>query len=328
MCGLRCTVATAIVLCLLSVTAIAINFYYCQYPGNNYFPPNAASVFIMLVLMYSGFLLQFGRTSQLVAILKETIWFFIVMAVVALATNAAQYTPFSPIDQQIISFERLLHINVKTLIVWTHTKPLFKDILGFIYDTLPYQMAYLPLLLIIAKKWERVHEYYFLLLFSTLLGFTFYYFFPTTAPASNIHSPYFSEYQQATGLKFMQIHQHMQPSTIEGGLIAMPSFHVIWAWFCVYILQSWPIAFIIMLPINLLLIASCVLLGWHYPLDIVGGFLIILITHIFYLMCVKKIRVYNGMENKKRLNVDSRPSKDNRKQTEIIRFASRHNLDS
>ena len=278
----RCTLSTIIVLFFLSVIAIAVNFFGYQYLGNNYFPPHTFYLFLTLVLMYCGLLLQFGRASQLAAIMKEVACFFLVMCLIALASNAAQYTPFPTIDPQILAFERSLGINIESVLAWTQAKPVLKKILAFIYDTLPYQMAYIPLLVIATKRWQIISEYYFLLLFSTLLGFTFYYFYPTTAPASIIHSPYFNPSQQATGLKFMQIHQHQQPTTLDGGLIALPSFHVIWAWFCLYLLKSWRIAFIAMLPINLLLMASCVLLGWHYPLDILGGIAVICMAHGAY----------------------------------------------
>jgi hypothetical protein len=286
----RCTIYTAVVLFFLSVVTLAVNSFCYHYPGNNYFPPNTAYLFISLVLLYSGSLLQFGRTSQIAAALKETIYFFIVMSLIALATNAVQYTPFPTIDLHIVQFERSVHLNLEGVIAWTQTKPLFKELLTFTYDTFPYQMAYIPLLVILTKKWSIIREFYFLLLFSTLLGFSFYYLFPTTAPASILHSPYFSASQHDTGLKFLQLHQHIQPTTLDGGLIALPSFHVIWSWFCVYLIKSWPVVFFILLPINLLLITSCVLLGWHYPIDVLGAIAVIFISHSAY-------RLYNSNKN-------------------------------
>jgi hypothetical protein len=280
---------TALALFLLSTAAIFVNFFSYHYPGNNYFPPHTLYIIVILILMYTGFLLQFGRNSQMAFYLKEIIYFFIVMAIIALATNATQYTPFPPIDQQILNFEESLGIDLKAILAWTHTKPTFKHSLNIIYDTLPYQMTYLPLVIIATKRWSIIREYYFLLLFSALIGFSFYYFFPTTAPSSIIQSPYFSTSQHATALKFMQIHQHIPPSTLNGGLIALPSFHVIWAWLCLYLLKSWPLAFFILLPMNLLLVGSCVLLGWHYPLDILGGIIVICISHAAYTVFCSKL---------------------------------------
>ena len=278
----RPIIYAAVLLSFLSICIITINAFYYHFPGNNYFPDNTPYITFSLLLMYCGFVLQFGKASQLAAIVKELVFFLLVMAVIALATNAAQLTPFSPIDKHIIAIETSLHINMKAIIAWTHTKPQLMQLLDFIYNTLPYQMIAFPLLIIITKRWDYIREYYFLLLASAIIGFSFYYFFPTTAPASVIESHNFSEAQRATGLKFMQIHHYIQPSTLDGGMIALPSFHVIWAWFCLYTLRIWPIGFIIMLPINLLLVASCVLLGWHYPTDILGGIVVIFMSHSLY----------------------------------------------
>ena len=277
--NLRLFIPPTFLLCFLSVVALLTNYFTYNYPGNNYFPLQTSYVALALFLMYSGFVLQFGRNNQLTKMMKEVICFFLVMSVLALATNAAQFTPFPPIDSKILAFETSLHINIKAIITWTNSKPFFKETLGFIYDTLPYQMCYFPLILIALKQFDCIREHYFLLIVSALIGFTFYYFFPTMAPASVIDSQYFTEVQRATGLKFMQLHQHIQPTTIDGGMIALPSFHVIWAWFCLYLLRHVYVVFVVMLPINLFLIVSCVLLGWHYPIDILGAVMVILMTH-------------------------------------------------
>ncbi len=274
-----CNFYAAIAVVLLSIVALSINSLFYQYPGNNYFPHEGYLMLFSLVLMYSGFTLQFGRVNQLTLMLKEALYFFLVMTVIAVATNAMQYTPFPVIDHHIVAFESLFHLNMKSIVAWTNSHPVFTPLLARIYDTLPLQMCYLPLLVIAAKRFNLVREYYFLLLSSALIGFTFYYFFPTTAPASVIDSSFFSEAQRATGLKFQQLHHYIQPSTIEGGMIALPSFHVVWAWFGLYLVRGWPIAFGILLPVNILLVASCVLLGWHYPIDILGSLVIIAMAH-------------------------------------------------
>jgi len=133
-----------------------------------------------------------------------------------------------------------------------------------------------------------VHEFYFLLLVSMIIGFVFYYFFPTMAPSSVIDSPYFLEEQRATALKFSQIHHYLQPTTIEGGLIAMPSFHVIWAYLCLYALRGWPILCGILFPVNCLLALACILLGWHYPIDLVGSIVVILMSQAILRYCYRK----------------------------------------
>ena len=269
-------------LLLLSISLFVVNQWGNHYTGNNYFPPHSFFMAFNLLLIYLGLILQCGLQHRLTICVKEIGCLFLITALLALATNAIQYTPFPTIDASIVAFENRLHIDLNAVLTWTHHKPIFKTILWILYDTLPYQMLCFPLLLIATNRIDTLREYYFLLLCSAMIGFSFYYLFPTTAPASLLSSDYFSAEQYATGLKFKEIHEHTQPSTQAGGLIAMPSFHVIWAWFCLYLLRSWPLAFKIMLPLNLLLMSACVLLGWHYVMDLIGGIMVICISHGLY----------------------------------------------
>lgn len=279
------TIATlAVVLCFGSFIAFAINHFKYHYSGNNYFPPQAAPMAIVLLLIYLGCYLITFSTNRATNIARDILLFYMSMALIALATNAVQYTPFPTIDEKILIIEHGLHINLSSIITWTYSHTHLKNCLIFAYDCLPYQMACIPLILIATRRTEILNEYYILLLITTLIGFIFYYFFPTTAPASMINNMNFSDSQMATGLKFQQIHNHIAPSTLDGGLIAFPSFHVIWAWLCLFLLRKWPVAFLICMPINLLIVIACVLLGWHYPTDLFGSLLTLGLAYGFCIM--------------------------------------------
>ncbi|HAT8181180.1 TPA: PAP2 family protein [Legionella pneumophila] len=271
----------------LSLIALIVNYFIYQFPGNTYFPPNTPVMACIILLNYIGMILFFGKNNRVTRSGLELINFFVVMSIIALATNAVQLTPYPPIDKQIIQLEAQLGINMMSILEWTNKYQYFKYLLAIIYDTLPYQMSILPLCVIVSGRFYILKDYYFLLLSTTLLGFTFYYFFPTTAPASEIQSGLFTPEQIATGLKFHQIHNHMQPTTIEGGLIALPSFHTIWAILCVYLIKDWFIPCILLSIINILLILSCVLLGWHYPIDILAA--IMLVGLSYYLLTLVKV---------------------------------------
>lgn len=275
----RIFVLTAGSICILSTLACITNNVFFHFPGNNYFPKDALLVAILLPILLIGCCLQFGKTSLYSQIAQEIIYLFLVMSVIALATNAIQYTPFKPIDQHITQLDSTLHIDIKKIMAWTAEHHWLKKILSIIYDSLPYQMSFIPILVIATRQFALIREYYCLLLLSTLIGFSFYYFLPTMGPASLLESPYFTTAQYATGIKFTEIHHYKQPSTLEGGMIALPSFHVIWAWLCLYLVRRWRLIFMFLLPINVLLMASCILLGWHYPVDLLGSFLVLLLTH-------------------------------------------------
>lgn len=233
----------------------------------------------VLFLIYFGFCLQYHSAHHITRRIKEVFFLFGSMALIILGTNAIQYTPFPPIDQHIMHWSEWMHIDFVRMLAWSNAHPKLYTSMEFIYESLTYQLTYLPLILICLGRFERLHEYYFLLLLTALIGFSFYYFFPTTAPASVIDSPYFTQAQHATELKFKQIHNHIQPSTREGGMIAFPSFHVIWAWLCVWLVRDWTWAFKILLLLNTGMVVSCVLLGWHYILDVIASIALLGFAH-------------------------------------------------
>lgn len=278
----------AFIISLLSFIAIRVNSFIYKFPGNNYFPPGITVMGAILFISLMGVYLVFDKDSPFFKVIREFIYFFLVITVIAYATNAVQLTPFSPIDRQLIAIDSIFYINLQKIIAWTESIPWLKKILGLSYDSLPYQMCYLPLIIIAARKFNAIREYYALLLLTTLIGFSFYYFFPTMGPSSFIQSPYFIKEQYATGLKFRELHQHLHPSTLDGGLIAMPSFHAIWAWLCLHLIRCWPIVYAVLLPINILLVISCVLLGWHYCIDLVGSLIVIVAAHRIYFYYVKQ----------------------------------------
>lgn len=278
----HCTLFLGLIVCVLTAISLLLNELFFHFQGNNYFPEGSYSAGFYLLIIYLGVRSYFPEKYYLTKFIQYFVTYFFVMSVIALFTNAIQYTPFPPIDDKLIAFENLLHIHMEGIVAWTNSHSNLQKVLAFIYDTLPYQLSFIPVIVAAAGEFERLREFFCLLLISALIGFSFYYFFPTTAPASMINSPFFSKDQLATGLKFFEIHHHLQPSTNEGGLIALPSFHTIWAWLCLYLVWRWKVVFFLLLPINLLLVCSCVLLGWHYPIDVVGGLIVVLISHYLY----------------------------------------------
>lgn len=277
----------------LSSMALLFNYFVSKYPGNDYFPEHSVFMPFILFLIVIGLKIYFKEKSPQYNAGKELIFFFMIMSLIAYATNAIQLTPFPVIDHTIITFEKKLHIHLTHFMLWTNKHLVFKSFLIRVYNTLPYQMSLIPLFLIATQRHTTLINYYFLLLFSTLIGFIFYYFFPTIAPGSAINSPLFAPGQLATGIKFYEIHHYQTPSTIDGGLIALPSFHVIWGMLCVYLVKDWPVFFFSLMFMNFFLILSCVLLGWHYPTDVVAGLLVVGFSFVVLQWSHKKVPFKN-----------------------------------
>ncbi|MBA2656864.1 MAG: phosphatase PAP2 family protein [Tatlockia sp.] len=290
---------TAAIICGLSIIALVYNHYRTHFVGNNYFPPDSSLIFVILILIFLGSYLVFDKQNPFFKIAKELLYFFLLFSVIAFATNAVQFAPFRPIDKSLILIDQALGIHLDKIIGWTLNKPSLKDILVLSYDSLPMQMTYLPLLLIFCRQFYYLREYYSLLLITTLLGFLFYYFWPTLGPASVFNSPYFSNAQHATGIKFIEIHSKIVPSTQEGGMIAMPSFHMIWALLGLNLSRCSTLIFIPLLILNVLLISSCILLGWHYLIDLLGSIITLGISYLIYLYFVAlPLRLVNFEGNK------------------------------
>lgn len=266
---------------IISSIIYSINFLYLHYPGNNYFPDGATYALLTLGFTYWGVVLLFEKKHTLAQYIKEIGFLFFVMSVIAYATNAIQYTPFPIIDKYLIHCDSFFHVSIDQ---WIHPN----IILTWAYESLSIQLCAIPLWVIYKKQYQVLYQFYELLLICTMLGFMFYYFFPSTGPASHFHSVYFTKAQYATGLKFNQIHHYISPTTLEGGLIACPSFHVIWAACCTYLLKPWKILFAITGGLNILLSIACVILGWHYFTDILMSFFLLLILYFLHKLLSNK----------------------------------------
>lgn len=278
------TYLTLSILCC-SFIAIGFNHWRYHFTGNNYFPPDSLKMGITLLLLYLGSCIHFGVKSKSSIILIHILAYYGLLAMLALITNAAQYTPFQLIDSQIANAEfRILHIHLTDIVAWTHQHIFLGKILAQIYNSLSLEMVIVPLFLIATLQHSYFYEYMILMLLTALLGFGFYYFFPSNGPASLFESHYFTASQIATGIKFADVHHHIQPSTLEGGLIALPSYHTIWAWLSTYAMRNIRPLYRVLLGYNGTIIAACILLGWHYFTDLLGSLVVLLLAHGFCVM--------------------------------------------
>ena len=284
-------IVLSVMILIASIIMFGLNHYYFRYPGLFYFDPAFLSCALFLMMVRFGLKLQFNlcHDNTWIKMLGEAAIYSMTIVLILFATSAVQYTPFHPVDRKIVGAEQLLHLDLKSAIAWLNQNNQLKEIANDIYFSLSYQLLFIPLGVLLMRQYDALHQFYFLVLLTWLIGSLIYYFFPTMGPASVIDSPYFIHAQRDTGLKFWQLHHYIQPVTADGGMIAMPSFHVIWAWLCVWLVRSWPTVFVLMIAMNSILIVSCVFLGWHYFLDVIGSVLTVLLAHVIYHVCHKDV---------------------------------------
>lgn len=281
---------------LLSLFAFLYNELFIHFRGNNYLTPAVAICFVLIAtimpLIELGVVLYYqDRQHPFKLFAREVFYFYLTVGIIVLATNAIQLTPFEPIDPLLIQLDKAMGFDQASWMSWTANNPWLYQLLEISYASLNYQLILIPLLVILSSRFYHIREFYLLLLLTCLLGFSFYYFFPSKAPSSYIHSLYFTAEQYATGIKFDEIHRFKSPSTMEGGLIAMPSFHFIWAWLCVFLARDIQPVFYILIALNLLLTLSCILLGWHYLADILGSLIILASSFAIYSKLMRHLTI-------------------------------------
>ena len=271
------SVATGSIILILAFGMYALNKATYQYQGIEYIPFKHIILSLSnLALLNIGFYHTLRTDHPVLSFLKRFNLIYIVICIMVLYTSAIQLTPFSTIDSLLLSADRALGIDTKSILQITHQYPLLFKSFATAYGVLEPELTITLLLAALFYEKKSQSQLIFLLLSSTLIGFTLYYFFPSTAPATLVDSPLFLIEQHYTHIKFDLIHDHLPIESFIGGLIAMPSYHCIWILICQYYLMRFKWVGFAVFPINLWLIFSCLFLGWHYFVDILASILIVL----------------------------------------------------
>lgn len=274
--------------CVFFIAALLhiINWMTTDYVGVNYLV-KAPQCYIAPVLLILWYLAK--RFQQYTPKLAQLTWFyssyFVIYTVVGFLANGVQYTPFEPIDAWLLQIDHWLGFSVNQALQWGHSSTWFYYSLSLAYDSLIYQLIIIPtVIFFLSSRYHRpIYRYFKQLLIGGLLGMMIYYFLPSVAPAHFVNSAYFSAAEHNTYWKFYELHHHIPILSPGGGMVAFPSFHVIWALLLLRLAWSVKWLFVPLLIINTLLILATVLLGWHYIIDVIGGFtlagLVIIITN-------------------------------------------------
>jgi len=254
---------------------LAANALRFHYTGVSYFPrlflplPVAA----LMCLWIASRMRRHPREAGLVADFSLYALATVVMA--ALATGA-QLTPYPPIDAALARGDAALGFDGVAVLREVAARPPLRLFLDLCYQSTDLQLALVPLAAALAPDRRRLRVLVHALIYSTLAGMLFYYFFPSSGPAGVYASPDFAPVQRLTSQKFAWVHSFQPGATIAGGLVAFPSFHVAWAVLVVDAARGRRELFWPALALNALVVASTVLLGWHFLVDVPAGILLAL----------------------------------------------------
>lgn len=227
----------------------------------------------------------------LCAIVIVMIFFLQIFQVGLEGASNVLLTPHTRIDAALATFDQHLGVNVTHLMAWTRQYPWFLHLLQTVYSSwIPLAISIPIIICTLGKSSHSHYRYITSWLLTIFIGCTIYFFWPTSAPASVYHSPYFTLSQHHLVTAFYQVH-HNLPMTVQiDGLIAFPSFHVIDACLVTFAcLDFWWL----LIPVaiwNSLQILSTMALGYHYLADVLAGILIAIICHFIADYWLKKLK--------------------------------------
>ena len=261
---LALTFALAVVLCVLNARGPA-------YTGATYFPRLFVIPFITAVNAWLTGARVEARDGTPKPWLTDLGLYALAMLGLSALVQGIQYTPATPIDPALLRWDKALGWDTARCLDWVAARPHLRWVLDRVYESTDLQLALAPLLPLLAGDRRRSRVFLHAMVYATLLGCMFYRFWPSSGPASMIGSRHWLWVQRATYMKYSQVHSWSPVTTIWGGMIAFPSFHVAWAALTCYAAAGdrrvlWPVALL-----NAAVVASTLALGWHYLVDLPAG---------------------------------------------------------
>lgn len=267
---LHCLVA---VLLLWGVGVRIFNGLTHQFTPLSFANQYATAIPGLIIVWIMGVLLR-ERRPRLGLFLSSFSQSFLFILVVAYALSATITTPFPMIDHQLLAIDERLGFSSLGVLNWTYQFPWFVKLLQICYDTWFFQILLAPLILALLKDIKAIDRYLIATFLSLIIGAAIYYFWPTIAPAGILESPHFLQSQHELVMRFNQVHQSLPITAFGGGMIAFPSFHVVNCLLVTYAFRRYRYLLIPLLALNSFAIFSTMGLGYHYLVDVIGGFLL------------------------------------------------------
>lgn len=253
-----------------------INIFGFDYSYAPYYSPELFRLSPFAIVMFLLVIYCRKHVPRVFSIIWMLTTYYMIYMVAALLATSIQTSPFPYIDSTLIAVDRWLGFSTVAAMHFTYTHYDLRIILELAYDSLPFQMFFLVYIVGMYPKQRRhVLIYFFSVCATIIVGLSIYFFFPTVAPAHLIHSPYFTKAQHNTYMKFFDIHHYLPVKNLSGGMVAFPSFHVIWVLLITYLCRGVRWLFVPVALWNCIVIASTVMLGWHYLTDVIAAFIIV-----------------------------------------------------
>lgn len=262
---------------LIAAALLAVNSLWFRYTGISYFPRECWWLaFVALDFAIFGHWVR-PRSPYASFVSVNLAFYALTAAVMGVLTTGIQYSPFPRIDPALAKWDAVLGWDTVAVLDWVARRPSLRAFLNLCYNSTELQLVLAPFIAAYAHDRRRLRVLIYGTVYSSIAGSLFYYFFPSSGPAGVFSSPDFLPVQRLTHLKYEQVHNFQPVTTLLGGLIAFPSFHVAWSVLATYAALPRKSIFLTLVVLNAVVIASTVLLGWHYLVDVPAGVLLALV---------------------------------------------------
>ena len=196
-------------------------------------------------------------------------------------------------DALLASIDRRLGFHWPTMLAWFDAHPFLADLGRVAYNLYDVQVAAVPLCLVLAGRYYRLHVYFLAFSLALIVVHLGVYFAPALAAYHfhgldpSMHPHIALDYgnrhvPEVLGMRDGSIKDLARPVF---GIVTFPSFHAIYAVLATWALWSLPRLRYPALAINLVMIAATPLHGSHYLTDVIGG----VTTALFSILAAERI---------------------------------------
>jgi hypothetical protein len=182
-------------------------------------------------------------------------------------------------DELLAAIDRQLGFHWPTMLAWFNARPFLADVGWVAYNLYDVQVAAVPLCLVLAGRYHRLHVYFLAFSLALVLVHIGVYFVPALAAYHfhgldpSVHPQIVLDYgnrhvPEVLGMRDGSIKDLARPVF---GIVTFPSFHAAYAALAIWALWAVPLLRYPALATNVLMIAATPLHGSHHLTDVIGG---------------------------------------------------------
>lgn len=200
-------------------------------------------------------------------------------------------TPFPFVDKQLLNIDLRMHFHLSAVMEFMQQHQHLYQLTAYVYSHWVYELLLLLIFLACFHEVAMANRMIHMIQIALFVASVCFYFWPSFGPLTVLHDPFPYSYAPAEHAQYWAIHHGLSP-TVHGyyyaGFISFPSIHCFIASLAIYIIivtkkLRWFLAPLI--PLYLMVIASTLLLGEHYLIDLIAAecllFSMILLRWIF-----------------------------------------------